>query len=178
MYIFSKLPIYRIATGMLSSCPSGHHRPWAWGRPADNQQTRKPAKQRANRPRNQQTNKTTRQQTNTTTSKKSRNEPSTQPKNHQKINQKSTKMAPKSVLEAVLGASWGFLGRLGPILAPRRLQQPKILGNVNSSFPCWVPTWEPKFTQNRSGGLPKSSTFFDWFWGRILVAFGPNLAPT
>ena len=28
-------------------------------------------------------------------------------------------MAPKSVLEAVLGASWGFLGALGPILATR-----------------------------------------------------------
>ena len=71
-----------------------------------NQHTRQPARQPANRPRNQQTNPN-------------------QPKNNQKINQKSTKMAPKSVLEAVLGASWAFLGALGHILPPRKPQEPK-----------------------------------------------------
>ena len=135
---------------------------------------RQPTNQKTSKATSQQTNKPTRQQTNTTTSNKSRNEPPNQPKNHQKINQKSTKMAPKSVLEAVLGASWGFLGRLGAILAPRwpksrKRRPPAKLGNGS---------WEPKSTKNRSGGLPKSNSFFDWFWGRVLVAFGSNLAPT
>ena len=84
-----------------------------------NQKTSKATSQQTNRPTDQQTNKPTKQQTNTTTSNESRNEPPNQPKNHQKINQKSTKMFPKSILEAILGASWDFLGRLGPILAPR-----------------------------------------------------------
>ena len=155
--------------------------PWSLGpdsRQTDNQQTRKPAKQRANRPRNQQTNKPTRQQTNTTTSNKSRNEPPNQPKNHQKINQKSTKMAPKSVLEAVLGASWGFLGRLGPILAPRRPQEPKIFGNSNSNFISWGPTWELKSTQNRSGGLPKSCILLIGFGLRFWCHFCVYLVPS
>ena len=140
-YVYIQLPFGPAATV-----------PWTLGpgsRQTDNQQTRKPARQRANIPRNQQTNKPTRQQTNTTTSNKSRDEPPNQPKNNQKINQKSTKMAPKSVLEAVLGASWGFLGRLGPILAPRRPQQSKIHGNSNSGFPSWGPTWESKYIENR-----------------------------
>ena len=35
--------------------------------------------------------------------------------------------------------------------------------------------------QNPSKIAPEGSqkvNFFDWFWGRVLVAFGPNLAPT
>ena len=155
--------------------------PWTLGpgsRQTDNQQTRKPARQRANRPRNQQTNKPTKQQTNTTTSKKSRDEPPNQPKNNQSINQKSTKMAPKSVLQAVLGASWGFLGALGPILAPRRPQELKTHRNHHSSTPPGEPRWDQKFIKNWSGGLPKSDHFFDWLWGRVLLPFGPNLAPT
>ena len=102
-------------------------------RQTENQQTRKPARQRSNRPRNQETKKPTRQQTNTTTSKKSRDEAPNQPKNNQKINQKSTKMAPKSVLEAVLGASWGFLETLGPILATRT-ENPSTLPLVDSPW--------------------------------------------
>ena len=113
-------------------------------RQTDNQHTREPARQRANRPRNQQTNKPTRQQTNTTTSKKSRDEAPNQPKNNQKINQKSTKMAPKSVWKAVLGASWGFLGALGPILAPRRPQEPKTHRYYHLSTPPWGAKLAPK----------------------------------
>ena len=147
-------------------------------RQTDNQQTRKPARQRANRPRNQQTNKPTRQQTNTTTSKKSRDEPPNQPKNNQKINQKSTKMAPKSVLQAVLGASWGFLGALGPILAPRSPKSRKPINITTCRPPPGEPSWDQKFIKNWSGGLPKSDHFFDWLWGRVLLPFGANLGPT
>ena len=87
-------------------------------------------------------------------------------------------MAPKSVLEAVLGASWGFLGCLGAILAPRWPQEPKKWKSGDSSYASWGASWEPKSTQNRSGGLPKSDHFFDCLWGRVLLPLGPNLAPT
>ena len=87
-------------------------------------------------------------------------------------------MAPKSVLEAVLGASWGFLGRLGAVLAPRWPQEPKKWKSGDSSYASWGASWEPKSTQNRSGGLPKSDHFFDCLWGRVLLPLGPNLAPT
>ena len=122
---------------ILSNCPAGHPPPGLglWGQTADKQTTNKPENQQSNEPTDQQTNKPTRQQTNTTTSNKSRNEPPNQPKNHQKINQKSTKMAPKSVLEAVLGASWGFLGALGAVLAPRWPQEPTNLQKAN----LWTP---------------------------------------
>ena len=165
---------------LISNCPAGHPPPGLglWGQTADKQTTNKPENQQSNEPTDQQTNKPTRQQTNTTTSNKSRNEPPNQPKNHQKINQKSTKMAPKSVLEAVLGASWGFLGCLGAILAPRWPQEPKKWKSGDSSYASWGASWEPKSTQNRSGGLPKSDHFFDCLWGRVLLPLGPNLAPT
>ena len=160
----------------ISNCPAGLP-PLClglWGQTADKQTTNKPENQQSNEPTDQETKKPTRQQTNTTTSNKSRNEPPNQPKNHQKINQKSTKMAPKSVLEAVLGASWGFLGALGAVLAPRWPQEPK----KEPPAKLRNGSWELKSTQNCSGGLPKSDHFFDWFWGRVLVAFGPNLVPT
>ena len=70
-----------------------------------------------------------------------------------------------------IGASWGVLGpswrQDGP--KSRKRRSPAKLRNGS---------WEPKSTKSRSGGLPKSDHFFDWFWGRVLVAFGPNLAPT
>ena len=100
---------YPIAFGLSATVP------WTLG--PDSQQTEN---QQSNEPTDQHTNKPTKQQTNTTASNKSRNESPNQPKNHGKIKQNSAKIAPKSVLEAVLGASWGFLGALGTILAPRR----------------------------------------------------------
>ena len=87
-------------------------------------------------------------------------------------------MAPKYVLEAVLDASWRFLGRLGAVLAPRWPQKPKSLKKPNLWTPQDPPTWEPKSTPNRSGSLPKSHHFFDCLWGRVLLPLAPNLAPT
>ena len=57
-------------------------------------------------------------------------------------NQKLTKMAPKSVLEAVLGASWGFLGALGPILATRA-ENPSTLPLVTPPLESQVGTKNP-----------------------------------
>ena len=86
------------------------------------QTTNKPQGQRGNKPTDQETKKPRHQQGNKPTPSQARRtemNPQTNQKIKQKINQKSTKMAPKLVLEAVLGASWGFLGRLGAVLAPR-----------------------------------------------------------
>ena len=77
-----------------------------------------------------------------------------------------------------MGPSWGFLGPLGSILARRRPQDRKISENSRSGFPSWKPRWKLKSIQNGSGGFPKSINFLDWLWGRVSVAFGPNLVPT
>ena len=85
-----------------------------------NQKTNKGASQQCNKPTMQQTNKATSQQT-------------TRAHIHPQINiektltivKKSTKIASKSVVEAVLGASWSFFWALGTILAPRRPREPK-----------------------------------------------------
>ena len=76
-----------------------------------------------------------------------------------------------------LGVSWGFLGALGPILAPRRPQEPKTHQHYHLSTPG-EPSWDQKFIKYWSGGLPKSDHFFDCLWGRVLLPLGPNLAPT
>ena len=73
--------------------------------------------------------------------------------------------------------SWGLLGDLGPNMAPRRPQERKYSKNQNFFDPVLEAKLEPKSIQNRSEGLPKSSTIFNWFWGLVLVAFGPDLAP-
>ena len=81
-------------------------------RQTHNQQNRKPSTQQADRhtfsgkrqAHNQQTTNPANQQTNTTTRRKSRDAPPNLPKGNQKINHKSTKMIPKSVLEAAWGA--------------------------------------------------------------------------
>ena len=82
------------------------------------------------------------------------------------------------VILAPSWASWGVLGDLGPNIAPRRSQERKYTKNLNIFYTLLAAKLEPRSTQNRSGGLPKSRTFFDGFWGQMLVAFGPNFGPT
>ena len=117
---------------MISNCPSGLPPPCLglWGQTADKQTTNKPESQQGNEPTDQETNKPTNQQGNKPTQQARRAE--MKPKTNQKTIKKSTKnrqMASKSVLGAVLGASWGFLGRLGAVLAPSWAQEPKMFEN-------------------------------------------------
>ena len=59
-------------------------------------------------------------------------------------------------------------------MAPRTKNDPK-----NQSFgPLLGAMLGTKIDKNRSKSDPKGDHFFDWFWGRVLMAFGPNLAPT
>ena len=119
-------------------------------------------------PTNQQTNKTTSQQSNKATSNKSTNKPTDQQSNKEmskktikkrtevtpkseKNQERSTKMAPKSVLEGYVGlknrswrASWGGLGAiLGPLGRLWAASWPKLAPRARN-LPKMVPTWKPK----------------------------------
>ena len=59
-------------------------------------------------------------------------------------------------------------------MAPRTKNDPK-----NQSFvPLLGAMLGTKIDKNRFQERSKRWSFFDWFWGRVLMAFGPNLAPT
>ena len=103
----------------------------------------KPTNQQSSRatgqpPTSQQNN---RQLNNKVIQKLSKNHQKTIP-NRPKIDQKSTKMAPKLVLEGLLGGSWGHLG-------PKRQQEPQKCVRPPFAPPSWRPTWRPKSTKNR-----------------------------
>ena len=104
------------------------------------------------------------------------------PQTNQKTTKKSTKNQPKWLQNqscrlswAPLEASWELLGPSWRQEAPRA-ENPSTLPLVD--FPPGEPSWDPKFIKNWSGGLPKSDHFFHWLWGRVLLPFGANLAPT
>ena len=143
------------------------------------------ARQPTNRePTNQKTSKATSPQTSKPTNQHSSKPPQQtagaemNPQTNQKTIKKSCKNPPKLLQNrswrlswAPLGASWGVLGPSWRQDGPKS-QKKRLLAKLGNG------SWEPKSTKNRSGGLPKSDYFFDWFCGRVLVAFGPNLAPT
>ena len=81
-------------------------------------------------------------------------------------------------LGGCFGSSWGVLGPLGGVLAPRWPQEPKMLQNPNVGSPYWGPCWDPKSIKIGPKSDPKSDHFFDHFLDRLLERFGANLAPT
>ena len=94
------------------------------------------------------------------------------------MNQKSTKNPPKF-------GSWGLLGRLVGLLEGSWAHLGSKSQQVTKKVVRWTPLAPPSWTPNptkliriRSGGVPKSSRFFDWFWGRVLMPFGANMVPT
>ena len=94
-----------------------------------------------------------------------------------RVHQKTIKDQYKIYQKSIKNGSWRLLGGLGTFLTPRWPQERKVTPKIQVLAPSGGPCWGPESTQDRSGGLPKSSCFFDWFWGRVLAAFGPNLVP-
>ena len=161
MYWKTQIGVYLIA---LRAC---RHRALDSG--ARQPTNRQPTNQKTSKARNQQTNKATPQQTTRAEVNPQTNQKTT--KNQQQIHQNCSKISLGGCLGRLLGplgASWAHLGAK---MAPRAKK-------VARRTPQDPPTWEPKSTQNRSGGFPKSDHFFDCFWDRVLVPFGPNLGPT
>ena len=104
------------------------------------------------------------------------------PQTNQKTTKKSTKNQPKWLQNQSCRLSWEPLGASWSVLGPSWRQDgpknQKTSKKQRFGPPLAPPTWEPKYTPNRSGGLPKSDHFFDCLWARVLLPLGPNLAPT
>ena len=96
-------------------------------------------------------------------------------KNQPKIDQKSIKNQSKIHQKSILEASWGLLRLLGvswrPPGAPRA-RPGGVLGRLGGVLVAnMVPTWLPKWSQNREKIDPKINHFFDASWDRFLIGF-------
>ena len=115
-----------------------------------NQQTNKPAEQQTSRATEQQSNRattnipakqqTSQQQSDQKIFKQSQKNHPKSTKHRPKIDQKSTKMAPKLVLEGLFGGSWGHLG-------PKSQQEPQKCVRPPFDPPSWRPIWRRKSTK-------------------------------
>ena len=102
----------------------------------------------------------------------------------QKSTKNRTKMNKTSIKNPAKLGSWGLLGRLVGLLEGSWAHLGSKSQQVTKKPVRWTPPSQvgPKINQKlikiRAGGLPKSSRFFNWFWGRVLMPFGANMVPT
>ena len=151
--------------------------PDSW--PTDNQQTRKPAKQRTNRPTSQQSNKLKAHQTTRAPDQKLTKK---WIQNHIKINQKSNKNQPKihqkSTKIGLLGALGASCGALGGVLGASWLQEPTSHQKAGSLDPPGPPKLDPKSTKNWLKFVPEAFQKAVVFLIGFGVGFWCHLVPT